>query len=102
MITLQHVFYPGRRDVRGLRAAQRCSTAPIRKRFGNAAFWGLIALSLLAGTWLGDFANGLLVLGLAGARRLRLHRPRHAADDERARSAAPGRAATATGCSCRS
>jgi uncharacterized membrane protein len=37
-----------------------------RKRFGNAAFWGLMALSLLAGNRLGDFANGLLVLGLAG------------------------------------
>lgn len=36
------------------------------KRFGNAAFWGLMALSLLAGSWLGDFANGLVVLGLAG------------------------------------
>jgi uncharacterized membrane protein len=37
-----------------------------RKRFGNAAFWGLMALSLLAGSWLGDFVNGLLVLALAG------------------------------------
>ncbi len=37
-----------------------------RKRFGNAAFWGLMAVSLLAGSRLGDFANGLLVLGLAG------------------------------------
>ncbi len=36
------------------------------KRFGNAAFWGLMALSLIAGSWLGDFVNGLLVLGLAG------------------------------------
>ncbi|MEA3042604.1 MAG: hypothetical protein QOH47_442 [Sphingomonadales bacterium] len=36
------------------------------KRFGNAAFWGLMATSLLAGAWLGDFANGLLVLALAG------------------------------------
>jgi uncharacterized membrane protein len=35
-----------------------------RKRWGNAAFWGLMALSLLAGSRLGDFANGLLVLGL--------------------------------------
>ena len=35
------------------------------KRFGNAAFWGLMALSLLAGDRLGDFGNGLLVLGLA-------------------------------------
>ena len=36
-----------------------------RKRFGNAAFWGLMAISLLAGAWIGDFANGLLVLCLA-------------------------------------
>jgi uncharacterized membrane protein len=35
-----------------------------RKRLGNAGFWGLMALSLLAGSWLGDFGNGLLVLGL--------------------------------------
>jgi uncharacterized membrane protein len=35
-------------------------------RFGNAAFWGLMALSLLGGDAIGDFGNGLLVLGLAG------------------------------------
>jgi uncharacterized membrane protein len=35
------------------------------KRFGNAAFWGLMALSLLGGDAIGDFGNGLLVLGLA-------------------------------------
>jgi len=37
-----------------------------KKRFGNALFWGLMALSLLAGSRLGDFNNGLLVLGLVG------------------------------------
>nr|WP_294847798.1 DUF979 domain-containing protein [uncultured Sphingomonas sp.] len=36
------------------------------KRLGNAAFWGLMALSLLAGDQIGNFGNGLLVLGLAG------------------------------------
>ncbi|MDF7777141.1 DUF979 domain-containing protein [Sphingomonas sp. AOB5] len=36
------------------------------KRFGNAAFWGLMAVSLLAGSYIGNLANGLLVLGLAG------------------------------------
>ena len=36
------------------------------RRFGNAAFWGLMALSLLGGDHIGDFGNGLLVLGLAG------------------------------------
>ena len=35
------------------------------KRFGNAAFWGLVALSFLAGDHLGDRGNGVLVLGLA-------------------------------------
>lgn len=34
------------------------------KRWGNAAFWALLALSMLAGERLGDFANGLLVLAL--------------------------------------
>lgn len=36
------------------------------KRFGNAAFWGLIALSFFAGDRLGDFGNGILVLCLVG------------------------------------
>lgn len=36
------------------------------KRFGNAAFWSLMALSLLGGSHIGDLANGLIVLGLAG------------------------------------
>ena len=32
----------------------------------NAGFYALVALSLLAGDWLGDIGNGLLALGLAG------------------------------------
>lgn len=35
-----------------------------RKRLGNAAFWGLLALSFLAGDRLGDLGNGVLVLAL--------------------------------------
>lgn len=35
------------------------------KRAGNALFWGLLALSFLAGDRLGDLGNGILVLGLA-------------------------------------
>ena len=58
------------------------------KRFGNAAFWGLMALSLLAGDYLGDFGNGLLVLGLAGLAGFgfigRSHPPT-TSDEERAR-----------------
>ncbi|HKR24092.1 MAG TPA: DUF979 family protein [Allosphingosinicella sp.] len=65
MITLQHVFY--------LMGAMFAAYALLsladrtnRKRFANAAFWGLVALSLIAGDRLGDTANGWLVLGLAG------------------------------------
>ncbi len=34
------------------------------KRWGNGAFWGLLALSMLTGDRLSDFTNGLLVLAL--------------------------------------
>lgn len=34
------------------------------RRFGNATFWGLMAVSMWAGDLLGDFGNGLLVLAL--------------------------------------
>lgn len=34
------------------------------KRLGNAAFWGLLAISFLFGSKIGDLANGLLVLAL--------------------------------------
>jgi len=33
-------------------------------RFRSASFWGLIAVSLLFGSWLGGFGNGLLVITL--------------------------------------
>lgn len=36
------------------------------KRWVNAGFWGLMALSMLAGDRLGDLGNGLLVLTLVG------------------------------------
>ncbi len=34
------------------------------KRYGNAAFWGLLAVSMWLGDALGDFGNGLLVIAL--------------------------------------
>ena len=64
MITIQYVFYL----VGALFAAWALLSLFDRtnpKRFGNAAFWGLVALSLLAGHRLGDIANGFLVLGLS-------------------------------------
>jgi uncharacterized membrane protein len=35
-----------------------------RRRYGNAAFWGLLAASFLCGSHLSDLANGVLVLAL--------------------------------------
>ena len=37
-----------------------------RKRFGNAGFWGLLAISFFFGDALGDLGNGVLVLLLVG------------------------------------
>ena len=71
MITIQHVFYL----VGAMFAAFALLSAFDRtnpKRFGNAAFWGLVALSLIAGHRLGDFANGVLVLGLAALASFKL------------------------------
>jgi uncharacterized membrane protein len=57
-----------------------------RKRFGNAAFWGLMAVSFLAGDRIGDFGNGLLVLALASIAGLGLlgrGQPKTTSPDER-------------------
>ncbi len=35
------------------------------KRWGSAAFWGLFAISFLAGTWLPDVVNGLILVAMA-------------------------------------
>jgi uncharacterized membrane protein len=63
MITLQHAYI-----VAGLffLALVVLSTrdASNSRRLRNAAFWGLMALSFLAGSELGDLGNGMLALGL--------------------------------------
>ena len=74
----------------GLSAADRSN----RKRFGNAAFWALMALSFLAGDRLGDLGNGVLVTGLvalAGIGALGRGQPATTTvDDRRAEAAARG------------
>jgi uncharacterized membrane protein len=63
MITLEHVYFLVGlffAAVAVLSAGDRSN----RKRIGNAAFWGLLAVSFLFGSRIGDFANGLLVLAL--------------------------------------
>jgi uncharacterized membrane protein len=61
------------------------------RRFTSAAFWGLLALSFLAGDRLGDLGNGMLVLGLVGLGGFGLvarANPATTSDAERAASAA--------------
>jgi uncharacterized membrane protein len=60
-----------------------------RKRFGNAAFWGLLAVSFLFGSELGDLANGMLVLALTvlGALAMGQGSPRTTSVAEREASA---------------
>ena len=61
------------------------------RRLGSAAFWGLLALSFLAGDWLGDLGNGVLVLALvalAGTGQLGRGSPPTTSAAEREASAA--------------
>jgi uncharacterized membrane protein len=63
VITLEHVYIlTGAMGV--LFAVLSAGDKSNPKRFGNAAFWGLLALSFLFGSELGDLANGLLVIAL--------------------------------------
>ena len=61
------------------------------KRWGNLAFWGLLAVSFLFGDHIGDLANGILVLalaGLAGLSALGPGKPNTTTPEQRRESAA--------------
>jgi uncharacterized membrane protein len=60
-----------------------------RKRCGNAAFWGLLGVSFLFGSELGDLANGILVLALTalGSTAMGLGSPKTTSVAEREASA---------------
>jgi len=59
------------------------------RRALNALFWGLMALSMLAGSYIGDLANGALALGLVVIAVIGLGRsaPKTTTADERSASA---------------
>jgi len=90
MITLEHVYI-----LAGLVFAAYAILSALDgahpKRFGNAAFWGLVAASFLFGSYLGDLANGVLVLALVllgGFKALGTGKPVTTTPDERRASAA--------------
>ncbi|HEX3843112.1 MAG TPA: DUF979 domain-containing protein [Steroidobacteraceae bacterium] len=70
-------------------AIRSCGDRANRRRFGNGAFWALLAVSFLFGSELGDLANGVLVLALMalGAGALGLGSPQTTSVAEREESA---------------
>jgi uncharacterized membrane protein len=63
MITLQHAYIVAGLFFLAL-VVLSARDASNSRRLRNAAFWGLMALSFLAGGELGDLGNGMLALGL--------------------------------------
>jgi hypothetical protein len=63
MITLPMIY-----DLAGVMSAavalQSALDKANRRRFCSGRFWGLYAINFLAGSYLPDFTNGLLVLGM--------------------------------------
>ncbi len=88
MIGLQQVYWLAGAMFAGI-AMRSAGDRTNRRRFGNTAFWGLLAVSFLFGSELGDLANGILVLALSalGAWAMGLGSPRTTSVAEREASA---------------
>ncbi len=63
MITLQHIYIIGGAFFAAVAILSALDPSNPR-RFVNFGFWGLLAASFLVGSYIGDFGNGLLALGL--------------------------------------
>jgi uncharacterized membrane protein len=88
MITLHHLYLLTGATFAAF-AALSLFDRTNRKRLGNAAFWGLVAVSFFFGDRLGDLGNGILVLclvALAGFGALGRGNPPTTSPEERADS----------------
>ena len=89
MITLEHAYIlVGLMFLAFAILTLRDAEHPTRIR--SAVFWGLIAASMLFGSWLGGLGNGLLVLALVavgGLKALGVGRPSTTTQEERRESA---------------
>ena len=81
----------------GLSSARDASNP---KRWGNAAFWLLVAVSFWFGDLLGDVGNGILVLALVALAGFSPARAQYRRNRPALRSARAFPSATATSCSC--
>jgi uncharacterized membrane protein len=63
VITLEHIYWLAGLMMAGVAIVNaRDATNP--RRFNNTAFWGIYALTFLAGTYLPDIVNGFLVIAM--------------------------------------
>ncbi|HEY3133824.1 MAG TPA: DUF979 domain-containing protein [Gemmatimonadaceae bacterium] len=63
MITLEHIYWLSGLMMAGVSIVNaRDKTNP--RRFNNTAFWGVYAITFLAGSYLPDLANGFLVISM--------------------------------------
>jgi uncharacterized membrane protein len=63
VITLEHIYWLTGAMMAGA-AIVNARDASNPRRINNAAFWGIYAVTFLAGSYLPDFANGLLVIAM--------------------------------------
>ena len=89
MITLEHIYWLAGLMMAGVAIVNaRDATNP--RRFNNTAFWGIYAVTFLAGTRLPDIVNGFLVIAmvlLASIRGLGQGKKESATREEREASA---------------
>ena len=63
MITLEHIYWLTGLMMAGVAIVNaRDKTNP--RRFNNTAFWGIYAITFLAGSWLPDIVSGFLVIAM--------------------------------------
>ena len=89
MITLEAVYILAGLTFAGF-AVLSATDRRNRKRYGNGAFWGLLAMSFLFGSRFSDLQNGILVLALVllgGFGLIGIGKPRTTAAEERGESA---------------
>lgn len=70
MITLEHIYWLTGAMMAGV-AIVNARDASNPKRANNTAFWGIYAVTFVAGTYLPDLANGFLVIGMVIAASVR-------------------------------
>ncbi|MFL5480030.1 MAG: DUF979 domain-containing protein [Gemmatimonadaceae bacterium] len=70
MITLEHIYWLTGAMMAGV-AIVNARDASNPRRLNNSAFWGIYAVTFLAGSYLPDLANGLLVIAMVLAASVR-------------------------------